>query len=104
MDLSGWRRLTSHAGITPKESISLKALIQFFQLFSQDLKDNPSVPPGRRSITPPSVVWAGGELNVSSTSLTAEGVRDTVASLCYKDRGWSPNSSPQASSCGITIC
>lgn len=84
--------------------ISLKTLIQFFQLFSRDLKDNPSVPPGRRSITPPSVAWAGGELNVSTTSLTAGGVGDTVASRRYKDHGWSPNSSPQASSCGITIC
>lgn len=52
----------------------LKTLIQFFQLFSRDLKDNPSAPPGRCSITPPpSVVWAGGELNVSTTLLTAQG-------------------------------
>lgn len=61
---------------------SLKTLIQFFQLFSQDLKDNPSVPPGRCSITSPSVVWAGGELNVSTTSLTGEsGTRRHLAAV-----------------------
>lgn len=91
----GRRRLTSHADFYPEGVISPpKTLIQFFQLFSLDLKDNPSVPPGRRSITPPSVVWAGGELNVSTTSLTAGGVRDMVASYCYKNHCWSPNSSP----------
>lgn len=42
-----------------------------------------------------------GELNVSTTLLTAGVVGGTVASRCYKERSLSPTSSPQASSCAL---
>lgn len=66
MDENHFSRLFITEGVT-----RLKTLIQFFQLFSQDLKDNPSAPPGPHSITLPPAV--GGELNVSTTSRTAQG-------------------------------
>lgn len=64
-------RFTSHADFTQKES---KTLIQFFSALFSRLERQSICSSGQCSITlPPSVVWAGGELNVSTTSLTAQG-------------------------------